>query len=167
MILSLVAALGDDGVIGKDNALLWQLPADLRHFKDLTMGKPVIMGRRTHESIGRPLPGRKNIVVSRRRDYTAAGCVVVNSPEEAIRAASEAAEVMVIGGAELYRQLLPCAHRMYLTLVHGRFEGDTWFPEFDKTQWREVERTDFDSDERNPYRFSFVRLDRVNAASDR
>lgn len=151
-------------VIGRDNRLPWHLPADLRHFKQLTIGKPVLMGRKTWESIGRPLPGRTNIVVTRARDYRAPGCVVVHSLDEAFSAAGQSGEVMVIGGAEFYRQVLPRADCIYLTLVHGEFEGDTFFPELDDAHWQEVERTDCEADEKNPWPYSFIRLARANSA---
>jgi dihydrofolate reductase len=151
-----------DRVIGSDNRLPWHLPADLAHFKRLTVGKPILMGRRTWESIGRPLPERTNIVITRDADYTAPGCVVVHSLEAALRAAGHNPEIMVIGGAELYRQALPQAERIYLTEVHGSFEGDTFFPELGEDDWREVERCDYDPDEKNSHAYSFVTLQRVS-----
>jgi dihydrofolate reductase len=159
--IAIVVAMAENRVIGCDNRLPWHLPADLRHFKQLTLGKPVLMGRRTHESIGRPLPERTNIVVTRDRTYSAPGCIVAHSLESALEAAAGWAEVMVIGGTELYRQLLPRADHIYLTLVHARFEGDALFPELEAGEWRELERTDFPPDERNPWPYSFVRLERL------
>lgn len=160
MRLSLIAALADNRVIGRGNALPWRLSADLKHFKALTLGKPVLMGRRTFGSIGRPLPGRHNIVVSRDPAFRAEGCTVVRSVQEALEAAAGSEEVMVIGGAQLYAQLLDRADRMYLTLVHAEVEGDAWFPEFDRGQWREVGRDDFCADQDNEYDYSFIVLDR-------
>lgn len=159
--IAIVVAMADNRVIGRDNRLPWHLPADLRHFKQLTLGKPVLMGRKTHESIGRPLPDRTNIVVTRDRSYTAPGCIVAHSLERALQAAGGCAEVMVIGGMELYRQLLPRADCIYLTLVHAAFEGDAFFPELDAGEWREVERADWMPDEKNSWPYSFVRLERV------
>ena len=149
-------------VIGKDNQLPWHLPADLKHFKETTMGKPILMGRKTWESIGRPLPGRTNIVVTRDENYDAPGCVVVHSIEAAMQAASPQEEVMVIGGAEFYRQVLPRADCIYLTRINEDFEGDTLFPELDSSEWQEIERVDCDADDKNPHSYSFIKLDRVS-----
>jgi dihydrofolate reductase len=159
-ILSLVVAAGERNEIGKDGRMPWHLPADLKHFKEVTMGKPVIMGRRTHESIGKALPGRRNIVVTRNPDYAAEGCEVAHSLPEALRLAGEAAEVMVIGGAELYREALPLAGRIYLTRVAGRFDADTYFPDFVETQWREQQRVHRPADERNAHACDFLVLER-------
>jgi dihydrofolate reductase len=141
--ISLVAAMAKNRVIGANNALPWRLPEDLKHFKALTLGHPIVMGRKTFESIGKALPGRTNIVVSRSTQFTAAGCLVVASPEAALAAgfaAEGGEEVCVIGGAELYRALLARADCIYLTEIDRVVEGDAHFPEFDLTQWREVER---------------------------
>jgi dihydrofolate reductase len=159
--IAIVVAMADNRVIGRDNRLPWHLPADLRHFRQLTVGKPVLMGRKTHESIGRPLPERTNIVVTRDRSYEAPGCIVVHSIESALKAVGDREEVMVIGGMDFYRQLLPKADRLYLTLVHAAFEGDARFPELDEREWREVERMDCAPDEKNPWPYSFIRLERV------
>jgi dihydrofolate reductase len=160
MKLSVIVAMAANRVIGHENRLPWHLPADLQHFKQITMGKPILMGRKTYESIGRPLPGRTNIVITRDKNYVAEGCVVVHSMEEALKAAADSEEVMVIGGAEFYRQALPYAVTLYLTIVEGDFEGDAFFPELDDKQWHEVERTDYQPDEKNPHAYSFVRLER-------
>jgi dihydrofolate reductase len=127
------------------------------------MGKPILMGRKTWESIGRPLPGRTNIVITRDNAYTAEGCVVVNSIEAAMAAAGEQDEIMAIGGAELYRQLLPRAETIYMTRVHEAFDGDTRFPEISNSDWHEVTRSDYEADENNPHDYSFIRLERVHA----
>jgi len=164
MKISIVVAMDANGVIGRDNELPWHLPADLQHFKKTTMGKPILMGRKTWESIGRPLPGRTNIVITRDSDYQADGCVVVNSIDAAMAAAGEQDEVMVIGGAEFYRQVLPRADTLYLTRIHASFDGDTVFPELNAADWREVERSDQSADEKNPHDYSFIRLERVTAA---
>jgi len=162
--ISIVVAMDTNGVIGKDNELPWRLPADLQHFKKTTMGKPILMGRKTWESIGRPLPGRTNIVITRDTGYQAEGCLVVNSIDAAMLAAGEQDEVMVIGGAEFYRQALPRTDTIYLTRIHETFEGDTVFPELNAADWREVERSDQSADEKNPHDYSFIRLERVNPA---
>jgi len=153
-----------NGVIGRGNELPWHLPADLQYFKKTTMGKPILMGRKTHESIGRPLPGRTNIVITRDSGYQAKGCVVVNSIDAAMQAAGEQDEIMVIGGAEFYRQVLAHTSTIYLTRIHASVDGDTVFPELNATDWREVERSDQSADEKNPYDYSFIRLERVTAA---
>ncbi len=160
-IISLIAAMGEGRVIGVDNALPWRLPADLRHFKELTLGKPMIMGRKTHESIGRPLPGRTNLIVTGNPEFRAEGCRVVFSVEAALAEVKAAPEVMVIGGVSLYEKLLPRADRLYLTLIHAHFQGDAFFPAYALDQWRVVQRSDHRPDERNPYPYSFLRLDRI------
>ena len=154
MIKSLVVARARNGVIGRDNALPWRLPADLAYFKRVTMGHPVIMGRRTWESIGRPLPGRLNIVVSRNRDYQAPGATVVGSLGEAWQAAGDAGEACVIGGTSLFAEALPQADRIHLTEVEADVPGDTWFPPFDRGEWveREVERHARDDRHEHPFR---------------
>jgi len=161
MKISIIVAMDANGVIGRDNELPWHLPADLQHFKKTTMGKPILMGRKTYESIGRPLPGRTNIVITRDSRYQAAGCVVVNSIDAAMDAAGEQDEIMVIGGAEFYRQVLPRTKTVYLTRIHATFDGDTVFPELNEADWCEVERSDQAADEKNPHDYSFIRLDRV------
>jgi dihydrofolate reductase len=163
----LVAAMAGNRVIGRDNALPWRLPEDLRHFKALTLGKPVIMGRRTFESIGRPLPGRSNIVLSAAPGFRPpAGVVVMADLAGALRCGREiaardgVAECMVIGGEEIYRQCLPCADRIYLTLIERDYEGDAWFPDIDPRQWRESERIAASSEADPALRFFFLTLDR-------
>ncbi len=153
--------MSSNGVIGRNNELPWHLPADLQHFKRTTMGKPILMGRKTWESIGRPLPGRTNIVITRDTAYRAEGCVVVNSIDAALEAAGEQDEVMVIGGAEFYRQVLPRTDTIYLTRVHATISGDTRFPELSADEWLEVERSDHAADDKNPHDYSFIRLERV------
>jgi len=138
--LSLVAAIARNRVIGIGGRLPWHLPEDLRRFKRLTLGAPVIMGRRTHESIGRPLPGRRNIVVTRQSDARWPGCTVVPSLPAALAVAADAPEAFVIGGAALYAEALPDASRLYLTLIDAAYDGDTWFPEFEAAAWRELSR---------------------------
>ena len=129
-------------LIGNKNQLPWHLPADFAHFKSVTMGKPIIMGRKTFDSIGKPLPGRKNVVLSRNPDTCFEGVVCVSSFEEAVVAVSEAEEIMIIGGSTIYEMLLPRVDRLYLTYVDGEFEGDAWFPEINFMQWREIFQQD-------------------------
>lgn len=160
MRISLIVALARNRVIGRDNQLPWRLSADLQHFKRLTMGKPIVMGRKTCESIGRPLPGRTNIVVTRDSSFSAAGCRVVHSIDAALVAAGGADEVMIMGGENLYSQLLPRADRLYLTEVQADVSGDAWFPEFDQAQWQELERESHRADEKNEFDYDFVVLAR-------
>ncbi len=160
MIRSLVVAVARNGVIGRDNALPWRLPADLAHFKRVTMGHPVIMGRRTYESIGKALPGRHNIVVTRNSSYSAPGCTVVPSLEAAWEAAGEAEEACIIGGTSLFREALPDMDVVYLTEVEAEVPGDTYFPQFDRGGWREVELGRHPPDERHAYAQRFLRLER-------
>lgn len=165
--ISLIAALDENGVIGDGGQIPWRLPADLRYFKRVTMGKPLIMGRKTHESIGRPLPGRKNIVLTRNRDYEAPGCTVVHSMEEALAAAGDAKEVMVAGGGEVYGQFLPRADRLYLTFVGAAVEGDTRFPPFDPQQWRLVFEEGHPAGDDNPFPYRFTVFERRKANGDK
>lgn len=166
MKLALIWAMSRNRVIGRNNALPWHLSEDLRYFKRVTMGKPIIMGRKTWESIGRPLPGRTNIVITRDQNFQAAGVRVVHSLDDALRLAEHisviegAEEAVVIGGAEIYALALPKAERLYLTQVHADVEGDAWFPEFDQSLWQELAREDFAAEEPNPYPYSFIVLER-------
>lgn len=165
MKLSLVWAMAQNGVIGRNNSLPWHLPEDLKYFKRITLGKPVIMGRKTFESIGKPLPGRTNIVITHNPQFHAKGVKVVHSIEAARALCESLAELdgfdeaMVIGGAEIYRLALPEADRLYLTEVHADVAGDTVFPEFDRGAWREVAREDFEAAGPNPYNYSFLVLE--------
>jgi dihydrofolate reductase len=154
-MITLVVAVSDNDVIGRANQLPWHLPEDLKHFKRVTLGKPIVMGRKTYESIGKPLPGRHNIVVTRSPNYRAEGVTVVAGVDEAIAAAGEAAEVMVIGGAELFKLFLPRAGRLHLTRVHGNIEGDVYWPALDASAWRLVQRADYRADERHAWDMSF------------
>jgi dihydrofolate reductase len=160
-LLSLIAAMDRNRLIGSDNRLPWRLPADLAHFKKMTLGKPIVMGRRTFESIGRPLPGRTNIVLTRSSCLTVEGVLIAGSLDDALDLARGAAEVMVIGGGKVYEQALPQARRLYLTLVDGVFEGDSWFPEIDSALWREVDRSEHRADQQNPHDYSFVTLEKI------
>lgn len=159
--LSIIAAMSENRIIGRDNKLPWRMPADLAHFKKLTMGKPIIMGRRTWESLPGLLPYRTHLIVTRERDYQAEGGFVVHSIEEAIEFAGDAEEMFVVGGANLYAQTIPLASRMYLTQLHRLIDGDTRFPNFEAGEWREVRRERHDADEKNLVDFSFVELHRV------
>ncbi|MBT5485373.1 MAG: type 3 dihydrofolate reductase [Gammaproteobacteria bacterium] len=166
MKISLVWAMAQNRIIGRNNNLPWHLPEDLKYFKRITLGKPVIMGRKTFESIGKPLPGRTNIVVTRNADFSAEGVKTVNSLSaakalcESIGEIDGISEAMVIGGAEIYTQAMPVADRLYLTEVHANVDGDTFFPEFDRSLWKEVAREDFDASGPNPYAYSFIVLDK-------
>lgn len=165
MNISIIVAFANNRVIGLNNQLPWNLPSDLKHFKEITMGKPVIMGRKTYESIGRPLPGRKNIVLTRIKHFDIAGCTVVHSLEEALIVAEDGEEVFVIGGETVYREALPLADKMVITHIHADFEGDAFFPEWDLAQWQEVSREDHEPDEKNKYPYSFVVYQRLQAVS--
>lgn len=155
--------MDENCLIGADGALPWRLPDDMKRFRELTWGHPVLMGRRTYESIPerfRPLPGRQNIILTRQQGYEAPGCHVVSSLSEAIALVDGSEELMVIGGAQLYEQLLPYADRLYLTLVHGEHEGDTYFPQLNQDEWQEVARDAHAADGRHALPFTFVDLER-------
>ena len=156
MIISLIAAMDQNRLIGKGNCLPWRLPADMRHFRKLTLGKPVVMGRRTFESIGKPLAKRTNIVLTRDPHFSVGGCIVARSVDEALREADGCEEVMIIGGYSVYKQFLDCAERFYLTQIHECFEGDVYFPAFELSDWCEVKRTGHEPDSDNPHSYDFV-----------
>ena len=160
MTVSLVVAAAKNNVIGRDGELPWHLPDDLRHFKRLTTGKPIIMGRRTFESIGRPLPDRHNIVMTRDPDYAAAGCDVVTSVSDALKLADDDSEVMVIGGGQVYLDFLHRADRIYMTRVQAEIDGDTYFPEIDPNEWQLVSSEHHDADEKNAYAFEMMVFER-------
>ncbi|MAD46378.1 MAG: dihydrofolate reductase [Oceanospirillaceae bacterium] len=170
MKLSLIVALAQNHVIGVDNKLPWYLPNDLKYFKQVTMGKAIIMGRKPYESIGKPLPGRTNIIITRQSGYQPPGKTdsvkIVSSLEEARDLANSLAivngqdEAMIIGGAEIYSQALPLVERMYMTEVHADVDGDARFPEFDRSLWQAVAREDFQAEGGNPYDYSFVVYER-------
>ena len=155
MNISLILAMGRNRAIGRDNKLPWHLPADLAHFKATTMGKPILMGRKTWESIGKALPGRLNIVLTGQAGYHADGATVVSSIDDAISVCGSADELMVIGGAGVYQAVLPSAQKIYLTLIDEDFDGDTFFPELDEQQWHEESREDYRADDNNPHDYSF------------
>ena len=156
MKITIVAALGENRVIGLENKLPWKLKADMKRFVELTKGKPVIMGRKTFESIGKPLPNRLNIIITRDTGYEQEGCVVANSIEEALRAAAQNEEAMIIGGASVYRQFLPLADKMRLTLIHESFEGDALFPDFIESEWIKENAEHHQKDSENPYDYTFL-----------
>ena len=160
-MISIIVAVSENGAIGTHNKLPWHLPDDLKRFKALSLGKPVVMGRRTYDSIGRLLPARTNIVVSRRSGLAIEGAVVVHSLDEALKAAGTAPEVVIIGGADIFRQVLPRTDTIHLTRVHARVEGDVFFPELDPAQWREAAVEHHPADERHQYAFTFVTLQRI------
>jgi len=156
-IISLIWAMDDNRLIGVENRLPWKLPADMKWFRRHTLGKTIVMGRKTFESFGgKPLPERINIVVTRDLEYQAPGAIVVHSIEEALKAVSGQQEIFIIGGASFYEQMLPHADRLYVTHVHGVFSGDAWFPPFDMTQWRQVTREESRVDEKNAHASSLV-----------
>jgi dihydrofolate reductase len=160
MILSIIVAAAENNVIGKDNRLIWRLPADMKFFKDKTTGHVIITGRKNYESIPekfRPLPERKNIVITRQKNYHAPGAIVVSSIENALEYVSKnhaEEEVFIIGGAEIYRQTLSACNRIYLTRIHHAFEGDAFFPTVNEHEWKQVQNQDFSKDEKNIYDFS-------------
>jgi dihydrofolate reductase len=153
-MISFVVAMDENRAIGKDNDLPWYLPNDLKHFKNVTMGKPIVMGRKTYESIGKPLPGRENIVVTRDEHYQAEGTTVVHSVDEVLK--KEAEELSVIGGTEIFKLFMPVADRLYVTEIHHTFDADTYFPEINRDEWREVSREPGIVDEKNKYPHDFV-----------
>ncbi|WP_192821603.1 dihydrofolate reductase [Rufibacter sp. LB8] len=156
-MIGLVVAISENRVIGKDNQLIWHLPEDLKHFKRLTLGHPMVMGRKTFEAIGKPLPGRTSIIVTRQADYVAPeSCLVATSVEEALQKALALDEtVMVVGGGDIYQQALPFAEVVYLTLVHESFEGDVYFPELEPDVWEITEQAEHEADDRHAYPYSF------------
>lgn len=165
--LSIIVAMANNRAIGKDNNLLWHLPEDLKYFKRITMGKPIVMGRKTFESIGRPLPGRLNIVITRQKDWQHEGITVAHSIAQAIELAQAQSlidgidEIMVIGGAEIYRIALPQTDRLYLTRVDAEIDGDAFFPAVSENEWKEIARESFAASNNNPYDYVFSVLERV------
>jgi dihydrofolate reductase len=162
MKISMIAAMANDRVIGKDNDMPWHLPADLKHFKAVTLGKPVIMGRRTYESIGRLLPGRQNIIITRNSDFAVAGATIVASPKQALTAAGDVDEVMIIGGGKIYSDFLPHTDRLYLTHIELDVEGDTQFPDYESVAtWQVAESSQFLADDINKYNYKFVVYNKI------
>ncbi|OGS70936.1 MAG: diacylglycerol kinase [Flavobacteria bacterium RIFCSPLOWO2_12_FULL_35_11] len=161
-MVTIIAAIAENNALGKDNQLIWHLPGDLKRFKKTTLNHVVIMGRKTFESLGKPLPNRTNILITRDKNYKTEGCVVVNSLKEALEtAAKEDENPFILGGAEIYKQALPFTDKLDVTFVHHQFDADVFFPEIDKTIWKETSREDFKADENNKYDYSFVTFERI------
>ena len=160
MIVTIVVAIAENYAIGKNNQLLWHMPADLKHFKQITSGHTVIMGRRTYDSVGKPLPNRRNIIITR-QDISIPGCEVVKSVDEALELCAGEEEVFIVGGAEIYKLAMDQTDRIYLTIIHHSFDADTVFPEIDYMQWKETAREDHPADEKHKYSYSFITLDRI------
>ncbi len=167
MKISLIVAMASNRAIGLNGQMPWHLSADLKKFKKITMGAPILMGRKTYESIGRPLPGRTNIIISRNSGYSPSagsgqesGCLVFNDINKALASCGDAKEVFVIGGSDFYETMLPVADTLYLTLIHQEFPGDTFFPEIDAEQWIEVEREDIQDDPDVAFSYSFLKLEK-------
>ena len=161
MIISMIAAMAKNNVIGIKNGLPWDLPADMKHFRETTSGKTVIMGARTFESIGKALPKRRNIVITLDKNQIAEGAEIVFSLDEAIESCKNEGEAMIIGGASIYRQFLPKAQRVYLTVIDGKFEGDAFFPEMDMNEWKIVNEEKHEADEKNSHPYAFKVFERV------
>lgn len=159
-MISLIAALANDHSIGKNNRMPWHLPADLKHFKKITLNKPIIMGRRTYESIGKALPMRKNIVVTQQIDFIAPDCIIVHNLQDAIKVADDANEIMIIGGGQLYQEAIKIADRMYLTFINLDAHGDTFFPQWQEDEWQERSREAHQKDALNAYDYQFVVLEK-------
>ena len=159
-LVSQVVAMARDGVIGRDNAMPWHLPDDLKHFKTLTMGKPMLMGRKTFAAIGKPLPGRTSLVLTRDPSWQAPNVIAVRSLDEAFQKIGDTPELCVVGGAEIYRLTLPLTQRIHLTRIHANILGDTVFPALDVSEWRETERVEHPADERHAYAMTFSTLER-------
>ena len=161
MIISLIAAVSKNNVIGSDNKLLWHLPADLKHFKAITSGHTVIMGRKTYESIGKPLPNRRNIIVTRQESFNAPGCDLAPNLQEAVDMCSNKEEVFIIGGGEIYKQAIHAADKIYLTRIYKEFEGDTRFPDFSLSEWKLNNYLRHHADEKNLFEYSFSEYERA------
>lgn len=156
MPISIIVAASQNNVIGKDNKLIWRLSADLKRFKALTTGHHIIMGRKTFDSIGKPLPNRTSIIITHQADYKAEGCIVVNSLEEALAKVPADQEAFIIGGGTIYKEAIDKADKLYLTLVHGKFDGDTFFPKLDSKTWESLKREDYMPDPKNEHAYSFI-----------
>ena len=165
-MVSIIVAMDKNRVIGHNNTLPWHLPEDFRHFKTTTMGCPIIMGRKTHESIGKKLPGRKNVILTRQNNYISEGCEISHSFEEAYEKAKDQnkkdQEIFVIGGSNIYESALEHVDRLYVTHVQGEFEGDTYFPEIDSKKWKVIDERTFQKDEKNKYDMKFVTYEKIS-----
>jgi dihydrofolate reductase len=155
-MITIIAAIAENNALGKDNQLIWHLPADLKRFKQVTLNHHIIMGRKTFESLGKPLPNRTSIIISRNKNYIAEGCIVVNSLNEALQAAAADKNPYILGGAEIYKQAIEIADKLDLTFVHHTFDADAFFPVIDSSVWKETSRQSFKADEKNKYDYSFV-----------
>lgn len=162
MKISLIVAMASNRVIGLNNQMPWHLSADLKKFKQITMGAPILMGRKTYESIGRPLPGRTNIIISRNPRYSQPGCLVFNDIDQALESCGDVKEAFVIGGSDFYKAMLPIADTLYLTQIHQEFNGDTFFPEIDPQHWIEVAREDIQDDPDVAFSYSFLQLEKID-----
>ncbi len=160
-MITIIAAVAENNALGKDNKLIWHLPADLKRFKNVTANHHVIMGRKTFESLGKPLPNRTNIIVTRNTNFSAKNCIVVNSLQQALEAVKNDESPFILGGAEIYKQAIKIADKLDITFVHHKFEADVFFPEIDKSIWKEVSRNEFKADEKNKYNYSFVTFERI------
>ena len=160
-MITIIAAIANNNALGMDNKLIWYLPNDLKRFKSVTNGHHVIMGRKTYESVGKPLPNRTSIIITRNKNYNAAGCLIVNSLEEALEKAKDDENPYILGGAEIYKLAMPIADKLDLTLVHHEFKADAFFPPIDTAIWKEISRKDFKADEMNKYDYSFVTYERL------
>lgn len=162
-MITVIAAISKNNALGKDNDLIWHLPADLKRFKKVTTGHFIVMGRNTFESIGRPLPNRTTIIITRNKNYFKEGCLIANSLEEALEMSKEEAKVFIIGGAQIYKETMAkdLADQLDITLVHDTFEADVYFPEIKNTVWKEAAREDFTADEKNKHNFSFISYQKI------
>jgi dihydrofolate reductase len=161
MTLSIIVALSENNVVGVDNKLPWHLSADLKRLKSITMGHHIIMGRKTFESFGKPLPGRTNVIITRNKKYKANGTIVVFSLREALEIAKKDKEAFIFGGGEIFREALPMVNKIYMTKIHQYFTGDTFFPELNRREWIEVTREDHQPDEVNKYSYSFITFEKI------
>ncbi|MEM7343131.1 MAG: dihydrofolate reductase [Chloroflexota bacterium] len=161
MTISLICATSKNGIIGIDNKMPWHLTADMRYFKQLTSGHHLVMGRKTYESIGRPLPGRITVIITRQTDYNVEGCLIAHSLSQAIELCQDDDHIFIAGGGTIYQQSLSIADRIYLTRIHHAFEGDTFMFDIDPTIWQETSRQDFEPDEKNKYPYSFTILEKL------
>jgi len=160
-MITIIAAIADNYALGKNNSLIWHLPADLKRFKHITHGHHIIMGRKTFESLGKPLPNRTTIIITRNKNYTAAGCMITHSLSEALDVAKADENPYILGGAEIYKQAIDLADALDLTFVHHKFKADAFFPKIDHRIWKETSRQDFSADDKNKYDFSFVKYLRI------